>query len=389
MPTPTRQLVPLLLLLLPVLCSTQATEGIKECIQPVRARSYDPICDEVIVPQTIYYRYHHHPNHSEEQTTTSFYQEQSCSISEQSCLLHPSLSSSSSSASASASTLKHPLAKDVGSFVAEVIFADFAVFDVVLINAGSILESDIPSGIMTANDVRTLFPYNNELIVLRLLGHELIAALEYGIQTALSLPSMPGAYPKTAGIRYRVEYYNDNDGDKPLGVKNDQHENHDCTQAHDLHQQHHHHHHQQQQQQDNHGKCTRGSYPSHHRRLRIVDVDVFTAYCTWESIELDRPYTVLTNEFLAQGGDGYQMLVDNDSGTYLRLGQSEADSFWFHAQSTCILETPWRKQMDVEAQAANEMKLVYQLGMLPTANVGGGGGSRSSDNGRRATTRQM
>ena len=192
--------------------------------------------------------------------------------------------------------------KDVCSFVADAIYADIPVFDVVLLNNG-MCDSEIRKGVFTAEDVLKVLPYNNELVGLRIKGKDMVYAIEQGITEALQ--GNNGAAPKTAGIRYDVDY-------------------------------------------------------TQHQWKRVSNVEVMSHHCTWEPLNEKRQYTVLTNTYLARGGDGYSFLTLN-KGT-IPTGVSEADSFWFHAQSTCILQTPWKRQMDVEAETAASMKMVYMLG---------------------------
>jgi hypothetical protein len=49
-------------------------------------------------------------------------------------------------------------------------------------------------------------------------------------------------------------------------------------------------------------------------------------------------------------------------------GVREAESFWFHAQSVCVVEMPWRTMDDAEAEAAENMKIIYKVGTIANAS---------------------
>ena len=262
--------------------------SLKACVQPVRLRLWDPPCDEAEVPNTIPYQ----KTFFETETKSSMRNYDTC---ENTVLI-------------SETSMKG----DVASLVADAIFADMEVFDVVLLNNGMVAPRDIPSGVFRPEDTLNFLPHNNELVSVRLKGKDLLYALEQGIHRALK--GNHGAVPKTAGIRYTLDY----------------------------------------------------SLP---RGQRIFDVEVLGHFCRWQPLRPDKFYTILTNSYLANGGDGYTMLTT--SSTFTRLNVSEADSFWFHTQATCNLEYPWKRQMDADADAmygengdgstATSTKMVYKL----------------------------
>jgi 2',3'-cyclic-nucleotide 2'-phosphodiesterase (5'-nucleotidase family) len=262
--------------------------SLKACFQPVRLRSWDPVCDEAQVPAT-------------------FHQDQGDKHSR-------AIDKEETYANNESTTLRDQdsekvASKDVCSFVADAIFADIPVFDVVLLNNG-MCNSEIPKGVFKEEDDLKLLPYNNELVALRITGKDMVYAIEQGIDGALQ--GNNGAAPKTAGIRYDLDY-------------------------------------------------------TQHRWKRVANVEVMSHFCTWEPLDGKRRYTVLTNTYLARGGDGYSILSLNRR--TISTGVSEADSLWFHAQSTCVLETPGKRQMDVEAETAATMKMVYMLGDIQNSNM--------------------
>ena len=75
--------------------------------------------------------------------------------------------------------------------------------------------------------------------------------------------------------------------------------------------------------------------------------------CDFEPLQLERYYTILTNQFLSKGGDGYGVLPLMTKAA-IPTGVTETDSFWFHAQSTCLLESPWKMKQQIEEEIARK-----------------------------------
>lgn len=115
--------------------------------------------------------------------------------------------------------------------------------DMVLTNGGGIRAS-IPAGDITMNDLVTVFPYGNIVVVKELTGQEIKDALELGVS---EYPNQKGAFPHTAGITFTLNAY------KEAGN-------------------------------------------------RINDVKI-----GGEALDLSKTYKVATNDFVASGGDGYTM----------------------------------------------------------------------------------
>jgi hypothetical protein len=103
------------------------------------------------------------------------------------------------------------------------------------------------------------------------------------------------------------------------------------------------------------------------RRRVVSQIEILSHYCTWEALEYDKMYSVLTNDYMAKGGDGYIMLPIKAKSKTL-TGVREAESFWFHAQSVYVMEMPWRTMDDAEAEAAENMKIIYKVGTLANAS---------------------
>lgn len=115
--------------------------------------------------------------------------------------------------------------------------------DLALINGGSIRAS-IAAGDISIGDVLTAFPFTNTLAVIEVTGTELIAALEHGVK---DYPATAGQFPQVSGIKYEFNSAN------PVGEK-----------------------------------------------IRSLMVGQ-------EEVDLDKKYKMVTNDFIAAGGDGYVM----------------------------------------------------------------------------------
>ncbi len=116
--------------------------------------------------------------------------------------------------------------------------------DVALTNGGGIRAS-IAAGDVTRGDIITVLPFNNVAIVVEVTGQDIYDALEWGYS---KLPDTNGGFPQTAGMRIVYSRFSDP-----------------------------------------------GS------RIKRVLID-------GKSIDKDATYTLVTNDFLAAGGDGYTML---------------------------------------------------------------------------------
>lgn len=117
--------------------------------------------------------------------------------------------------------------------------------DIGFTNGGGIRAS-IPAGDITVGDIMTSFPFNNFLSVIEITGSEVMEALEKGVD---SYPEQAGHYPHVSGMKYKFD-------------------------------------------------------PSKEVGSRIVEVIVNN-----EPIDLEKTYKLVTNDFIAIGGDGYTMFI--------------------------------------------------------------------------------
>jgi 5'-nucleotidase len=142
-----------------------------------------------------------------------------------------------------------------GSFVAEAMLAATHGAEVALMNGGG-LRTGLPSGNVTMGDVLSALPFGNTLATVQLTGADLRTALENGLARAGA-----GGFPQMAGMRVRWN---------PLAD------------------------------------------PA--SRLRLVQVR--QADGGLHDMERDRLYTVVTNNFMRTGGDGYTVMRDQGLNAY-------------------------------------------------------------------------
>jgi 5'-nucleotidase / UDP-sugar diphosphatase len=134
--------------------------------------------------------------------------------------------------------------------------------DVVIQNAGG-CRADIGAGEYRVNDAFTLLPFANTLVSLEMTGSEIVQVLNVAAVMALSGIST-GAYPYASGLRYDVDGTN-----MDVPVAN-------------------------------------------------VEVNV-RLEGNWTPIDEDTVYTVVTNSFIATGGDGYTTFTEIEDVTDLYM----------------------------------------------------------------------
>ncbi|MCA1065216.1 cell wall-binding repeat-containing protein [Rossellomorea aquimaris] len=131
------------------------------------------------------------------------------------------------------------------------------------IQNGGGIRASINEGDITLGEVLTTMPFGNNLVTLDLTGEEIVAALEHSVKRVEG-EDAPGEFLQVSGINYKY------DVTKPAGE-------------------------------------------------RVWHVEVMTEN-GFEEIDLDMMYSVATNAFTANGGDGYTMLKEaKDEGRITEL----------------------------------------------------------------------
>ncbi len=141
---------------------------------------------------------------------------------------------------------------NLGNLIADAMLwkARAAQAQIAIQNGGGI-RATLPAGPITLGQVMEVLPFGNYLVVLELTGEQIWAALENGVS---QVETRAGRFPHVAGLRYAF------DPTQPAGA-------------------------------------------------RILTVEVWEDG-EWQPLKPDVVYRVVTNNFLAQGGDGYSMFLE-------------------------------------------------------------------------------
>ena len=139
---------------------------------------------------------------------------------------------------------------DVAQVVADAFLAGSLRADVAIQNAGGVRMA-VPAGTLSMNTAFTLLPFTNVLIEMPMTGQQLVSVLEDAVANHLDNSGSDGSHPYAAALRWNL----------------------DMSQA---------------------------------RGQRFTQVQVRDRSTgNWAAIDLERTYTVVTNDFIASGRDGY------------------------------------------------------------------------------------
>jgi len=127
------------------------------------------------------------------------------------------------------------------------------------ITNGGGLRASINEGEITMGEVLEVLPFQNTLATFQLKGADVVAALEGGVS---QIEEGAGRFPQVSGLRYTL------DKSAPAG------------------------------------------------QGRISDVEVQTADGGWAPIDANAIYTIATNNFMRNGGDGYSIFKENGQNAY-------------------------------------------------------------------------
>ena len=130
------------------------------------------------------------------------------------------------------------------------------------ITNGGGIRATIPVGDISLKTMNTVFPFNNTVVTLDLTGQQILETLEAATCTT---PTALGAFPQVAGIEYTVNIA------KPY-IKGEEYNTYFKPAA---------------------------------AGTRVTDVTI-----GGEPLDLDKTYTICTNDFLTQGGDTYYTFKD-------------------------------------------------------------------------------
>ena len=136
----------------------------------------------------------------------------------------------------------------------------FGEADVTIMNAGSVRE-DILEGDITYQEVVNTMPFSNDVLVKQIKGQDILDALEFGVRT---LPDSTSRFPQVSGITYKIDI------SIPTSVVVDNDE----------------------------------VFVRVDGERRVYDVMV-----NGQELDLEKIYTLSTNSFIINGGDGYSMFA--------------------------------------------------------------------------------
>jgi 5'-nucleotidase len=143
---------------------------------------------------------------------------------------------------------------------------------IAVLNGGGV-RMDMPEGNLTVARINELLPFQNRLILLELSGKEIRTAIETGLADS---DGSGGGFAYTAGLRYEA------DSSKPAWK-------------------------------------------------RVVKADVRNDSGKWVPLNDSMTYRVITNSYLAGGGNGYEVFRDSKGYRY-DTGFSDAEAFMDYAR---------------------------------------------------------
>ncbi|EWH08320.1 5'-nucleotidase [Catenovulum agarivorans DS-2] len=139
---------------------------------------------------------------------------------------------------------------DISNLVAKAFMMVTPTADIGIQNGGGV-RVDVAAGDYTIADAFTLLPFSNTLVTLDMTGQQIVDVLEDALSNALDNNGSTGSYPYASGLRYNVD-----------------------------------------------ASAAKGS------RVSNVEVNARLAG-DWTAIDTSATYTVVTNDFIASGQDGY------------------------------------------------------------------------------------
>jgi 5'-nucleotidase len=148
----------------------------------------------------------------------------------------------------------------LGNLIADAMRAETGA-QIAIMNGGGI-RADIEAGDITLGEVLTVLPFGNLVSTFTLSGADVIAALENGVSQVpfengqIQRDGASGRFPQVSGLRYSFD-------------------------------------------------------PSQAAGSRIVSVDILGEDGSYTPIDETATYTVVANDFMRRGGDGYSVFADN------------------------------------------------------------------------------
>ncbi len=216
------------------------------------------------------------------------------------CLVRVPGESTNRSAGVAGCAAANTLAKgsDAAQLVAEAFLDASLRADFALQNAGGV-RIPVQAGDITYNTAFTLLPFTNVLVELDITGQEVVQALEDAVSNHLDSAQSTGSQPYAAGLRW------DLDMSQPKGT-------------------------------------------------RFSNVEVKNAGGSWVAINPAQTYVMVTNDFIAEGRDGYTALGEvtadgRSTNTFLLYTQSLVDYLLKTGMVSPPLRADYSHQQVIEA----------------------------------------
>lgn len=173
----------------------------------------------------------------------------------------------------------YAMGSDISNIVAKAFLTVTPTADIAIQNAGGV-RVDVKSGAYTIADAYTLLPFSNTLVTLEMTGQQIVSVLEDALANTLDNQGSSGSYPYAAGLRFNVD-----------------------------------------------ASMAMGS------RISAVELNS-RVEGEWAAIDVSKTYTVVTNNFIASGRDGYKTFGDVFSeGKFVDTYTEYAQGFVKYTQS--------------------------------------------------------
>lgn len=178
---------------------------------------------------------------------------------------------------------------DISNIVAKAFMSVTPTADFAIQNAGGV-RVDVAPGNYTIADAFTLLPFSNTLVTLEMTGQQIKAVLEDALSNTLDDGGSTGSYPYASGLRFNV------DASQSFG-----------------------------------------------NRISNLEINP-RVVGSWAAIDMNETYTVVTNDFIASGRDGYDTFgVIFNQGLFENTFTEYAQGFIDYVQALTEAELPVTK----------------------------------------------
>lgn len=188
---------------------------------------------------------------------------------------------------------------DISNIVAKAFLTVTPTADIAIQNGGGV-RVDVAAGDYSIGDAFSLLPFSNTLVTLEMTGQQIVDVLEEALANTLDNDGSSGSYPYASGLRFSV------DASQPQGS-------------------------------------------------RVSNLEVNSRVAgDWTAIDLATTYTVVTNDFIASGRDGYTTFGEVfEAGDYVDTYTEYAQGFIDYVESLTNAAQQVRKLPAAEYSTQN------------------------------------